>query len=189
MKRSGLTGFGLTIALTSCALLLTACSSSSSAPENIEAITSFAPCTEIERVADRSGGATLQCLDSDQEISLTEIKGPAVITVWASWCSNCEAQRPNFIKLYQESDRRFQVIGVDVEERRKSDGLNHAINSGMSYPHLYDPDGRSLSTFGPGVPVTQFIGEDGTLIFQKIGPIFQYQELRELVEEYLGIKV
>jgi hypothetical protein len=59
----------------------------------------------------------------------------------------------------------------------------------MNFPQLYDPDGRTSNYFGPGVPITQFIDKNGVIAFQKIGPIFTYEEMQELVSEYLGIKI
>ncbi len=167
-------------------LLLSSCSSA--APES-QPVTAIAPCSSIKTTGAAADGLMLECLDGEGELAIQAIEGPAVISVWASWCTNCEAQRPNFIKLYQEAGDRLQVIGVDVEEKAKSDGLNHALQSGMAFPHLYDPDGRTSNYFGPGVPITQFITADGTLAFQKIGPIFTYEEMQQLVAEYLGIKL
>ena len=167
-------------------LLLSSCSSAVSESQPVNAIT---PCSSIKTTGMAADGLMLECLDGEGELAIQSIEGPAVISVWASWCTNCEAQRPNFIKLYEAAGDRLQVIGVDVEERAKKDGLEHALESGMSYPHLYDSDGRTSNYFGPGVPITQFITADGTLAFQKIGPIFSYEEMQQLVEEYLGIKV
>jgi hypothetical protein len=59
----------------------------------------------------------------------------------------------------------------------------------MSYPHLFDRTGSTANYFGPGVPITQFITADGQLAFQKVGPIFTYEEMQQLMDEYLGIKV
>jgi thiol-disulfide isomerase/thioredoxin len=131
----------------------------------------------------------LECLDSDDEMSIKSIAGPAVISVWASWCTNCAAQRKNFIKLHEEAGNILQVVGVDVEERSKSIGYNHALENGLAFSQLYDPDGRSTNYFGPGVPITQFINKEGVLTFQKVGPIFSYEEMQDLVKEYLEIDI
>ena len=168
-------------------LLLTSCSSQSD--KSTTPVDSLAPCSSIKTTASSSEGMLLECLDSDEEISIKSIAGPAVISVWASWCTNCAAQRKNFIKLHQEAGDLFQVVGVDVEERAKDDGYNHALELGLAFPQLYDPDGRSSNYFGPGVPITQFINKDGVLTFQKVGPIFTYEEMQQLVKEYLEIDI
>ena len=168
-------------------LFLTGCASNSESAT--EAITSFAPCSTIRTTGAAADGTMVECLDGDGSLNINAIEGPAVITVWASWCTNCEAQRPNFIRLYEESEDRFQVIGLDVEERSKSDGYEHALDRGMKYPHLYDPDGRTSSIFGPGVPITRFINESNEIAHQAIGPILDYEELRDLVAKHLGIEI
>jgi len=168
-------------------LVLTGCASSSestSAP-----IESFASCSSIQTTGAAADGTMVECLDGEGSLNINAIEGPAVITVWASWCTNCEAQRPNFIRLYEESGGRFQVIGLDVEEQAKSDGYQHALARGMSYPQLFDPDGRTASVFGPGVPITRFINEKNEIAHQVIGPILNYDELTALVSKHLGIEI
>ena len=44
----------------------------------------------------KADGTFVECLDGEGEVALESIEGPAVISAWASWCSNCEAQRKNF---------------------------------------------------------------------------------------------
>ncbi len=166
-------------------LLLTSC-----APSTLEQsgpIESFAPCYSIKYTGMKADGLFVECLEGKGELALQGIEGPAVISVWASWCTNCEAQRENFIRLYKEAGEKLQVIGLDVEEKKKSDGFNHALKKGMAYPQLFDPDGRTSNYFGPGVPITQFIDKNGKLTFQKIGPILKYEEMQQLVKRYLEI--
>jgi len=172
--------------LLACCLSLTACSNLEQVNTPVD---SLVACSSIKKSLLSSDGPLLECLDNDDEISIKSIEGPAVISVWASWCTNCAAQRKNFIKLHQEAGDLLQVVGVDVEERSKDDGYNHALENGLAFPQLYDPDGRSTNYFGPGVPITQFINKDGVLAFQKVGPIFTYEEMQELVKEYLEIDI
>jgi thiol-disulfide isomerase/thioredoxin len=165
-------------------LLLTSCTSDVES----KSIESFAPCSEIATTSSTTP-TLVECLENNSTIDINAIKGPAVISVWASWCTNCEAQRPNFIRLYEESAGRFQVIGVDVEEQKKTDGFDHAHARGMSYPQLFDPDGRTSTIFGPGVPITRFIDANNQIAHQTIGPILEYEELVALVKQHLGIDI
>ena len=106
-------------------LLLTSCSNST--VQQSVPIESFAPCSSIKNTGMKADGLFVECLDGDGELALQGIEGPAVISVWASWCTNCEAQRENFIRLYKEAGEKLQVVGIDVEEKKKSDGYNHAL--------------------------------------------------------------
>ena len=94
------------------ALLLTACAPVKSETAGIE---SFAPCSSIKYSGMKADGTFVQCLEGEGELALEGIEGPAVISAWASWCTNCEAQRENFIRLYKEAGDKLQVIGVDME--------------------------------------------------------------------------
>ena len=167
-------------------LLLTSCSFDTSTRESISA---FAPCGTIQTTGAAADGVMLQCLDGDGELAIEAIEGPALISVWASWCSNCEKQRPYLIRAFNESRDRFQIIGVDVEEKSKEVGHKHALARGMAYPQLFDPDGRSSKVFGPGVPITQFINENQKLVFQQIGAFSSYNDLVEKIYKYLGVEI
>ena len=166
-------------------LLTTSCSS----PVADQAISSFAPCSSIAYKGMAADGTFVECLDGPGNLALEGIEGPAVITVWASWCTTCESQRKNFIRLYNESKGRFQVIGLDVSEKSKSDGYKHALAKGMAYPQLFDPDGRTVSKIAPGIPVTQFKDKNNVITYLQVGPVTKYKDLTTLVEKYLGIKV
>ncbi|MBM3656625.1 MAG: TlpA family protein disulfide reductase [Actinobacteria bacterium] len=167
-------------------LLMAACAPANQESSSIE---SFAPCSSIKYSGMKANGTFVECLEGEGEIALEAIKGPAVISAWASWCSNCEAQRENFLRLYEEAGDQLQVIGVDMEEQSKAKGYEHALKRGMAYPQLYDPDGRTIDFFGPGVPITRFVGASGELAYLKIGGIFSYDEMRDLIKAHLDINV
>jgi len=167
-------------------LTLTSCSS---LPPKDESIQAFASCSSIKTRGMSADGTFLQCLEGEDELALESIEGPALISAWASWCSNCESQRTYLIELYKKAQGKIQVIGVDVEEKSKSEGFDHALNKGMSYPQLYDPNGRTTKVFGPGVPITQFKDAKNQVVFQQIGPFKSYEELITLVAQYLGVEI
>ena len=167
-------------------LTLTSCSS---LPPKDESIQAFASCSSIKTRGMSADGTFLQCLEGNGELALESIEGPALISAWASWCSNCESQRPYLIELYKKAQGKIQVIGVDVEEKSKSEGFEHALKKGMPYPQLYDPDGRTSKVFGPGVPITQFKDANNQIVFQQIGPFKSYEELQTLVAKYLGVEI
>ena len=170
-------------------LLVFTLTSCSSPPPKDESIQSFASCSSIKTRGMSADGTFLQCLEGKGELALESIEGPALISAWASWCSNCESQRPYLIELYKKAQGKIQVIGVDVEEKSKSEGFEHALKKGMPYPQLYDPDGRTSKVFGPGVPITQFKDANNQIVFQQIGPFKSYEELQTLVAKYLGVEI
>lgn len=82
-----------------------------------------------------------------------------------------------------------QILGVDVEEAKISDGKEFVISEGITWPNLFDKDGRSRAYFGMGVPVTWFVNSQGEVVFKKIGVLKDEKELRDLTAKYLKIAV
>ncbi len=127
-----------------------------------------------------------ECLDGGTGVDVRNIKGPAIINVWGSWCGPCKEEIPYFVEFFETLDPSIQLIGVDVEESSIEDGRAFVIENGITWPNLFDRDGSTDSYFGMGVPVTWFIGADGQILYKKIGVINSADELRELSEKYLG---
>ena len=80
------------------------------------------------------------------------------------------------------------LTGVDVEEAGIKVGQSFVIKNGMTWPNLFDKDGRSRAYFGMGVPVTWFISATGEVRYKKIGAIKNEIELITLTSKYLGVK-
>lgn len=143
-------------------------------------------CDSIEVIENPSQEVLGECLDGLSTVNIAAIKGPAIINVWGSWCKPCKEEMPYFAEFYETLDPSIQLIGVDVEEKRIEDGRMFARTNGIKWPNLYDGDGSSRKYFGMGVPVTWFVGEDGEVLFKKVGPIKSTAELRTLAFKYLG---
>jgi hypothetical protein len=96
---------------------------------------------------------------------------------------------PLFVEFYAKAKDKLTLLGIDVEEANVSDGRHFVETRGITWPNLYDPDGRTASTLGMGVPITYFVDAQGVTVYKKIGVITSVQELEALTKKYLGIKV
>ena len=97
-----------------------------------------------------------------------------------------------FVDLYKTKEfesGQIQLLGINVEESSKEDAVKYIKTSGMSWPHLEDLGGISKSIFGPGVPVTWFINEEGENVATKIGAYTNKKQLFKQVEKVFGIKL
>ena len=81
------------------------------------------------------------------------------------------------------------MLGVNVEEKSKEDAIYYIQKSGMSWPNLEDSSGISKTIFGPGVPVTWFIDENGKTVETKIGAYTNKKQLFNQVEKAFGVKL
>ena len=131
----------------------------------------------------------LDCLDGTDGASINGIKGPAIINVWGSWCGPCKEEMPVLRSFYEKAQGKLALIGVDVEEASIEDGREFVKNNGITWPNLYDADGKSRAYFGMGVPVTWFIAADGSVAYKHIGVIKSEKELISMTSKYLGVKL
>ena len=165
-------------------LLLTACSPSSSYVKG-----EVVSCEAITQDATFVGGVELECLDGTTGAQLGALKGPMILNVWGSWCGPCKEEIPIFRSFYEKAKDKVSLVGIDVEESSIEAGRKFVASSGITWPNLYDPDGRSREYFGMGVPVTWFIAADGTVVGKKIGAVKDENELITLTNKYLGVKL
>lgn len=171
------------VAIVFVVLLLAGCSSPSEKIAgqvvSCESITSFLNKTSI----------VLDCLDGSEGASINGIKGPAIINVWGSWCGPCKEEMPILRSFYEKAQDKLALIGVDVEEASIEDGRKFVENNGITWPNLYDADGKSRAYFGMGVPVTWFIAADGSVAYKHIGVLKSEIELISMTSRYLGVKL
>lgn len=146
-------------------------------------------CSTISHEVKWVGGPEVECLDGNPGIQLSALRGPMVVNVWGSWCTPCEEELPFFREFYEIAKGKVELVGVAVEEAKPSDAQNFVVAQGITWPNLIDIRGASRSYFGMGVPVTWFINTDGSVAYKKVGVINSADELFNLTDKYLGIKL
>ena len=169
-------------------LLISGCTSSTkvSAPGVVTS------CDQIRLLEKADKSVIMPCLDGSGEIDFHQIKGPLLINVWGSWCEGCKQEMQYFVELNQNplfKNGQIQMLGINVEEKSKKEAIEYIQKSGMSWPNLEDTSGVSKSIFGPGVPVTWFIDENGKNIETKIGAYTNNKQLFNQVEKAFGVKL
>ena len=112
-----------------------------------------------------------------------------IVNVWGSWCGPCKEEIPILRSFYEKAKDKVALIGVDVEEASIDDGRRFVEENGITWPNLYDSDGRSGEYFGLGVPVTWFIAADGSVAGKKFGVFKNETELITLTNKYLGVRL
>ena len=171
------------VAIAIAVLLLAGCSSPS------EKIAGQVVSCESISSSTTENSIMLDCLDGTDGASINGIKGPAIINVWGSWCAPCKEEMPILRSFYEKAQGKLALIGVDVEEASIGDGRKFVENYGITWPNLYDADGKSRAYFGMGVPVTWFIAADGNVAYKHIGVIKSEIELISMTSKYLGVKL
>ncbi|MBM0225861.1 MULTISPECIES: TlpA disulfide reductase family protein [Micromonospora] len=132
---------------------------------------------------------TLNCFTGGAPVNLREVKGPAVVNVWASWCPPCRKELPAFQRLSERADGRFQVIGVNSRDSR---GGAQSIGEdfGVRFPMLVDQgDAFQRALRRNSFPLTLFVGADGRVRHADASGALDDARLTELVRTHLGVAV
>lgn len=100
---------------------------------------------------------------------------PVVVNFWASWCSPCKSEMPDFELAYQEygEDIHFLMVNMtDGYQETKESALEFIEESGYSFPVYYDTDMDAAMTYGVySIPTTYFIDAQGYAIAQGRGAL------------------
>jgi thiol-disulfide isomerase/thioredoxin len=85
-------------------------------------------------------------LMSSKELAVADFPGKVVVlNLWGAWCPPCRVEAPELEKVYRERKADgVQVIGIDVRDENRSAPQDFVRDTGLTYPSIYDPPGRSL---------------------------------------------
>ncbi len=132
---------------------------------------------------------TLECLGGGPDTVLSDLPGPAVVNLWASWCTPCEKELPILARLDERVGDRLTVLGVDYQDPEPGAALELATTSDVTYPQLADPGGSLADQLRiVGLPGTIYVDADGVATF--VNAAFDSdEELAALVREHTGVDV
>jgi thiol-disulfide isomerase/thioredoxin len=127
----------------------------------------------------------LPCFTGGEPFPLAELRGPAVVNLWASWCGPCRKELPALQRFADQAAGRVHVLGVVTGDRPPA-AAALATDLGIRFPALTDPDRRLQAELGAfGLPVTVFVDAAGRVRHVHAGALDR-PALAALVREQLG---
>lgn len=128
-------------------------------------------------------------LGDDPAVTLSALRGPAVVNVWASWCPPCRGELPALAEVAGQAGDRVDFLGVAVLDRPAA--AADAVQAfGIPYPNVLDAQGKTrggLRWAGP--PMTYLVDGEGRVVHVVVGPVADAAELRGLIATHLGVDV
>ena len=107
------------------------------------------------------------------------------VNFWATSCEPCRTEMPAMQRLAEEYADELLVLGVDWGEGR--DVVEDFVNRyGVEYPILLDPGLEAYYRWAgtDGLPRHYFIGAEGTVLREVVGPL-EPSRMVSIVEELL----
>lgn len=106
------------------------------------------------------------------ETHLDGVDRPAVVNVWASWCTPCRSEAPLLDQAFDQYGTEIEFIGVDVQDNQADAKAFLAEFELDGFDHFFDRDRSIPNHYGAfGTPVTMFFGPNGELITTHNGVI------------------
>ncbi|WP_372727532.1 TlpA family protein disulfide reductase [Nocardioides sp.] len=142
-------------------------------------------------VEDGLPAVTLPCFGGGPDVDLATVRGPLVVSLWASWCQPCRKEMPVLQEFYAEHGDRVGLLGIDYQDVQTQAAMALVSETGATYPLLADPQG-DLDRAEPfpslrGLPFLALVDADGRVVHQEFTIIESQQELVDLVEQHLGV--
>ncbi|MCV6610667.1 MAG: DsbE family thiol:disulfide interchange protein [Amphritea sp.] len=117
--------------------------------------------------------------DESRVVSAADIKGPALLNVWATWCPTCKQEHAQLNKIAQEEG--VTIYGVNYKDDRAKAKVwlekyldPYALN-------VFDPEGKLGLDLGVyGAPETYIIDAQGIIRYKHVGEVNQrvWEQLR-----------
>ena len=125
----------------------------------------------------------------DQRHRLKDYRGKVVVVdYWGTWCPPCRAEVPHLVALQERyGDDGLQILGLNYNEKAKSDVADFAAEHGVNYPvGIGNKMAKEAVPGFRGYPTTVFVGRDGKVRLSVTGARSEeYLEtvVRALLEE------
>ncbi len=134
-------------------------------------------------VGDALPDFSVQCVDGNS-FSLSEQRGKiVVINLWATWCTPCVRELPNFERLSRERGNTVAVLALHTPPVT-ADVAAYLADYSFTMPFAVDEDGSVAQLLGASavLPQTIILSPDGVVTYNQAGSL-SYEELCALADK------
>jgi cytochrome c biogenesis protein CcmG, thiol:disulfide interchange protein DsbE len=111
---------------------------------------------------------------------------PVIVNFFASWCTPCVAEMPDFESVHQQFGDKVAFVGLNVDDR-KQDAADLVARTKVSYDVGRDAGTKIFQKLGGrDMPTTVFLRADGTMADAHNGAIRRH-DLVDKIRSELGV--
>ena len=129
----------------------------------------------VPRTGDMAPEIQAEMLESGEPVLLSDYQGETVlVNIWATWCIPCRVETPFLQETYERfQDQGLKILGISVDSLGAEDMIKSFLKANsVTYDIGLDPSMTSTDVFSVvGLPASFLIGRDGTILYNRIGPI------------------
>ena len=118
---------------------------------------------------------TVEDIDGNKISLYSKVGKPIVVNFWASWCSPCKTELPDFQLAYESygEDVEFMMVNLTDGRSETVEGAAGFINAqGYTFPVYYDVDQQAAyAYYVTSIPTTYFIDGEGNMVAYAQGMI------------------
>ena len=132
-------------------------------------------------------GLVLACFNGGGQARLTDLRGPAIVNLWASWCPPCRTELPAFQDYAERAQGQVRMVGVVTKDRRDT-AQSFIDDKRLTFPMLEDREQRLLTAVGKtALPVTLFVSGDGRIAYVYNSTALDESSIELMAQQYLGV--
>ena len=113
--------------------------------------------------------------ENGNEVKLSDFAGkPIVVNFWATWCTYCVREMPDFQAAYEKyPDVQFVMVNVTDGYYETIDSAKQFVKEkGFTFPIFFDTESSAVTAYGiTAYPQSLFIDANGNLVAQARGMI------------------
>lgn len=133
-------------------LVLAGCSTGTDAVEEGTEFQFVSPGGQVELTYDGDDRQEIPPMSGEDlmsegtRIEVADFEGDVVVlNLWGAWCPPCRVEAPELQKIYEEKKSAgVVVLGIDVRDYNRTAPQDFVRDTGLTYPSIWDPPGRSL---------------------------------------------
>jgi thiol-disulfide isomerase/thioredoxin len=128
---------------------------------------------------------SLPALSGGADVSLAkQLAGrPAVVNFFASWCTVCRQELPDFARASSGYGQKVAFVGIDTYDSDPRAALRLAVGFGVRYPLLNDTSKETVKNaygVGNGLPATFVLDRNGRVRWEILGAVSRAKLASEL---------